>query len=245
MSEPLIRLSKIMSERGICSRREADLYIESGDVLVNGQVVDTLGARISPDAEIELRAYAKKKQGKKATIILNKPLGYVSTQPESGYSPAIDLVTAENQYQVEKGPKFDPYHRKKLAVAGRLDIDSKGLLILTQDGVIVKKIIGENAEMEKEYLVRVEGVINPEKIKQLRFGLSLDEKELKSASVELLEEGLLKFILTEGKKRQIRRMCELVDLKVVGLKRVRIGPIKLGQLPEGMWCYIDKELFDN
>jgi len=226
-----IRLSKLMSERKICSRRDADRYIEEGLVRVNGEIVTTLGTKVASDAKIELD-----NKRKPLTVLLNKPIGFVSTQPEKGYRAAIELITPNNQVGNKKVevPKF-----KMLSVAGRLDIDSKGLLVLTQDGVIAKQLIGENSQMQKEYLVRVEGVITEEKIARLSFGLSLDGKKLQPAKIKRLENQLLQFILTEGKKRQIRRMCELVGLQVIGLKRVRIGKVLLGDLPEGKWRVLD------
>lgn len=237
MEEKLVRLSKLMGERGIASRREADVYIAAGLVLVDGVVVSTLGTKVSPDAEITLKKQARQNQDSKVTIILNKPLGYVSTQPEKGYRAAIELITAQNQYG-EDSRAFYPQVTKNLNVAGRLDIDSKGLLLLSQDGTVVKKIIGPDADLEKEYLVGVEGIITKQVLQKLRFGLSLDGKALKPAIVDELEPQLLRFILREGKKRQIRRMCEMVQLKVVKLKRVRIGRILLGKLPEGSWRFL-------
>ena len=238
MKKPLQRLSKIMSLRGICSRREADRFIEAGQVSVNGQVVSELGTKIRDDADIQLLAQAKKYQSNKVTILLNKPIGYVSTQPEKEYPEALDLITPANQYKKDKGPKFEPAHLRKLAVAGRLDIDSKGLLILTQDGAIAKKIVGAESEVEKEYLVRVEGEITELAVRKLKKGLSLDGEALKFAKIEVIEAGLMKFIITEGKKRQIRRMCELVKLRVISLKRVRVGSVVLADLPEGKWRFL-------
>lgn len=220
----LIRLSKLLSERGICSRREADRYIEKGLVLVDGHVISELGTKVPLDAKIELKQEARKEQKNKVTLILNKPIGYVSTQPEKGYKAAIELIP--KKYQAN------------LSTAGRLDIDSKGLLVFTQDGTVVKKLIGPDSNMEKEYLVRVEGVINPSIIKRLTYGLKLDGAALKRAKVKQLESNVLQIILHEGKKRQIRRMCELVGLQVVGLKRVRVGQVRLGNLPEGKWRFL-------
>lgn len=221
-----------MSRRGICSRREADRIIESGQVLVDGIVVSTLGTKVREDADIQLLSKAKQEKAGKVTVLLNKPIGYVSTQGEKGYPEAIELITAANQH---KGTRFSPGFLKKLAVAGRLDIDSKGLLLFTQDGALAKKIIGENSSIEKEYLVRIEGNLTDQHLQKLRKGLSLDGEKLKPAVVEVLSDGLLKFILIEGKKRQIRRMCEMVKLHVTGIKRVRIGNINLADLPEGKW----------
>ena len=234
----LVRLSKLMTERGICSRREADAYIEQGLVFVNGERVQELGFKVTRDVHVELAAKAQRKQDELVTIILNKPIGYVSAQPEPGYEPAIRLLTKEN-FNGTKDPRVIPQKMQSLAVAGRLDIDSQGLLIFTEDGRLAKKIIGENSEIEKEYLVRVEGVLPKDKLQLLRYGLELDGKKLKEAHVEWINEDQLRFVLTEGRKRQVRRMCEIVGLQVKGLKRVRVGRLMLGKLPEGKWRFLE------
>lgn len=233
-----VRLSKVMSERGLCSRREADLWIERGWVFVNGVQVSELGSRIDPDADITVSQEAKKDQAKAVTILLHKPVGYVSGQPEPGSVPAVTLVTAENQVPQSGGPEFKPWMLRGLAPAGRLDIDSTGLLVLTSDGRVAKRLIGEDSDTEKEYLVRVSGQMIEGGLDLLRHGLELDGKPLKQAWVKQLNEDQLHFILKEGKKRQIRRMCELVGLRVIGLKRVRIGRIRLGDLPVGQWRFL-------
>lgn len=238
MSEELVRLSKLMAQRGICSRREADVFIEQGLVIVDGEVINQLGTKVSPDSEIRLARQASQQQNKLVTIILHKPIGYVSAQPEDNYQPAIKLITRANQFG-ESRMKLWPEHLKGLAVAGRLDIDSQGLLLFTQDGRIAKKIIGDNGKIEKEYIVRVEGLLPNNKLQLLRHGLELDGKPLKPAKVEWINDDQLRFILTEGKKRQIRRMCEMVGLRITGLKRVRIGRLKLGNLPEGKWRFLE------
>lgn len=240
MSDEKVRLSKLMAERGICSRREADDYIARGLVLVNGEKIDQLGTKVDPNVKITLEAQALKQQKRLATIILNKPVGYVSAQPEPQYTPAIRLLTPDNQFGDSK-QRLTPDHLKGIAVAGRLDIDSQGLLLFTQDGRIAKKIIGEDSKIEKEYIVRVQGQLAPNGLKLLNHGLSLDGKALKPAKVEWINEDQLRFVLQEGKKRQIRRMCELVGLKVTGLKRVRVGKLRLGKLPEGKWRFLEDD----
>lgn len=244
-SDQKIRLSKLMSERGLCSRREADDYISRGLVSVDGVVVSELGFKVFPDCKITLSAEAMRQQKNLVTIMLNKPIGYVSNLPEPGYEPAIRLITEDNQYflNTQTKIKLKMGDLKNIAVTGRLDIDSQGLLLFTQDGRLAKKIIGENSAVEKEYLVRVtyegpEKKLPTEKLNLLRHGLELDGEKLKPAQVDWINEDQLKFILKEGKKRQIRRMCELVQLKVKGLKRVRIGQLKLGDLPEGQWRFV-------
>ena len=234
-----IRLSKLMSEQGLCSRREADSYIARGWVLVDGVRITELGTRILPTQKITLDKSAEAKQGARVTILLNKPIGFVSSQAEKGYKPAVSLICAESRYRDDRSKhSYSPAHLMGLAPAGRLDIDSLGLLVLTQDGRIAKQLIGEDSEIEKEYLVRVEGKLPASGLKLLNHGLSLDEEALKPAVVSWQNEDQLCFVLKQGKKRQIRRMCELVGLKVVGLKRIRIGRVKLGDLPIGKWRYL-------
>lgn len=236
-----MRLSKRMAQLGLCSRREADNYIEQGWVKVNG-VAAVLGQKVTLVDRIDLDRQVHQKQAARVTILLNKPVGYVSAQAEHGYDTAASLITAANHWSGDTSRiKFDKYHAYSLAPAGRLDIDSTGLLVLTQDGRVAKRIIGETSDIDKEYLVRVEGELSEEGLKKLNHGLSLDGKALQPAKVTWQNEDQLRFVLREGKKRQIRRMCELVGLHVVGLKRIRIGKIKLGQLPQGQWRYLHED----
>lgn len=236
-SEP-IRLSKRMAELGICSRREADHYIEQGWVLVNG-VIAVLGQKVTPSDRIDLNKAAHEAQANRVTILLNKPVGFVSAQAEKGYRSAAELITPENHWEGDLSRiRFQASHLRGLAPAGRLDIDSVGLLVLTQDGRIAKKLIGDKSESEKEYLVRVKGKLSEEGLQLLNHGLSLDGEKLRPAKVTRQNEDQLRFILKQGKKRQIRRMCELVGLRVTGLKRIRMGKVKLGALPPGKWRYL-------
>jgi 23S rRNA pseudouridine2604 synthase len=239
-SQPdLPRLSKLMAERGICSRREADEWIVNGWVMVDGAIIETLGTRVQPDANIIISGYAKEHQSESVTIILNKPVGYVSGQAEDGYEPAVVLIHPDNQWAEDPVDKaFQRGFLKGLAPAGRLDIDSTGLLVLTQDGRVARQLIGDDSNIEKEYLVRVEGELSEAGLKKLNHGLELDGVQLKPAKVSWQNEDQLRFVLREGRKRQIRRMCELVGLHVVGLKRVRIGSVNLGKLPQGQWRYL-------
>ena len=270
------RLNKRMAELGLCSRREADAWIKQGWVRVNGQVAG-MGMQVKPSDRITVDQAAEQRQQQQVTILLHKPMGYVSGQAEDGHQPAITLIQARNHWAGDPSRiRFSPSQLRGLAPAGRLDIDSTGLLVLTQDGRVARQLIGEDAEMEKEYLVRVAytghentaaavaasatygGKTNPlsaigendritsnvqavfpaAQLERLRHGLSLDGKPLKPARVEWQNPEQLRFVLTEGKKRQIRRMCEQVGLKVVGLKRIRMGRVTLGQLPAGQWRYL-------
>lgn len=233
-----VRLSKLMAQRGICSRREADDYISRGLVFVDGEPVSVLGTKVLAHQRIELAAEAQQQQHELVSILINKPIGYVSGQPEDGYKPAVELITPENRWAESKGPALKREHLRGLAPAGRLDIDSKGLIVFTQDGRLAKRLTGENSELEKEYLVRVAGKLDDGDLALLRHGLMLDAKALKPAHVEWMNADQLRFVLKEGRKRQIRRMCDMVRLKVVGLKRVRIGKVMLGKLPEGQWRFL-------
>ena len=246
MSDEGIRLSKRMTELGMCSRREADEYIERGWVKVDGKVINILGSRVLPDQQITLEAPAQAAQAARVTILLNKPVSFVSGQAERGYKPASVLVIPDNHWDGDlSGQRFHPAHLRGLAPAGRLDIDSVGLLVLTQDGRVAKTLIGENSDVEKEYLVRVSGRLSEEGLRLLNHGLELDDAPLKPAVVAWQNADQLRFILKEGKKRQIRRMCEQVGLQVEGLKRIRIGNVRLGQLPTGRWRYLaTNESFD-
>ena len=238
-----LRLSKRMSELGLASRREADEWIARGWVRVDGRVVSELGSRVLPEQRITIDSKARHQQAQLVTVLLNKPVGYVSGQAEDGYQPARVLVTPDRQWRDDRsGIRFLPQHLRCLVPAGRLDIDSVGLLVLTQDGRIARQLVGEDSGIEKEYLVRVatkSGLpLPPESLALLRHGLELDGEALLPAGVEWANDNQLRFVLKEGKKRQIRRMCEAVGMQVLGLKRVRIGAIALAALPAGQWRYL-------
>lgn len=217
-------------------------------VLVDGERIDTLGTKVRADQRIEIDSNARAAQAAQVTILLHKPVGYVSGQAEDGYAPAATLVTRENHWSGDRSPlRFSPQHLRALAPAGRLDIDSTGLLVLTQNGRVAKQLIGEQSDIDKEYLVRVrfgertadiERHFPAESLAKLRHGLELDGVPLKPAMVSWQNGEQLRFVLREGKKRQIRRMCELVGLEVIGLKRVRMGRVMLGALPQGEWRYL-------
>ncbi len=234
-----IRLNKAMAQKGLCSRREADEYIAKGLVRVDGQIIRELGVKVYSHQKIELVEKAQRQQSEKVTIVLNKPVGYVSGQPEDDHKPAVVLITKENQHEGESSLRRE--HFDGLAPAGRLDIDSRGLLVFTQNGTVAKQLIGEDSEIEKEYLVRVRGNVTPEIIEKLQYGLSLDGKPLKRAKIRQTRDDFLVFVLTEGKKRQVRRMCELVGLEVLSLLRLRIGNVELGDLPEGKWRFLNPD----
>jgi len=223
------RVNKWLASEGVCSRREAEELIAQGLVSIDGARVDDPGRKISPGQSI---AVIQGQAPPQITAVLNKPVGFVSSQPEGDQVPAARLLTRENLIgQVAQMPTL----RTSLAPLGRLDQDSRGLLLLSEDGVLAKALIGEESKLDKEYLVRVVRPITERKVALLRHGLALDGRQLKPARIEIVEDQRLRFILNEGRKRQIRRMCELVELQVTDLLRIRIGPLKLANLGEGKW----------
>ncbi len=232
-SEPQ-RINKWLAQNGVCSRREAEDLIARGLVSIDGVAVMDAGHKIAPGQTLVLSDGAL---GAHTSVVIHKPVGIVSAQPEGDQVPAARLLRPENQWG-DKGPI--PGSKQTLPALGRLDQDSRGLLILSDDGVLAKAIIGPESTLEKEYRVRVRGEITDEKLDWLRHGLELDGRQLKPARVAA-KGDLMGFILREGRNRQIRRMCELVDLEVYDLLRVRIGPLVLGELPEGMWRHLASE----
>lgn len=223
------RVNKWLAGEGVCSRREAEALIAKGVVRIDGERVDDPGRKIAHGQMLEVSEASAKAQ---ISVVLNKPIDFVSAQPEGAQIPAARLLTRAN---LVGSAAHMPTPRTSLAPLGRLDQDSRGLLLLSEDGVLARAVIGPQSLLDKEYLVRVEGRIDDQKLSLLRHGLSLDRRQLKPAKVTRIEPQLLRFILTEGRNRQIRRMCELVDLDVADLQRVRIGPLMLGDLPEGKW----------
>jgi len=232
-----VRLNKFMGQAGLCSRREADALIAGGLVSVDGEVVADAGRKLLPGQTLTLSERATAALAEGVTIVMHKPVGYVSGQPEPGKVPAVRLLTAANRVGEGAVPAADA----SLPPIGRLDEDSRGLLLLSSDGVVAKAVIGPESDLDKEYLVRVTGDITEKKLKILRHGLMLDGRQLRPAYVSRMESFRLKFILREGRNRQIRRMCEMVDLEVIDLIRVRIGPLKLDNLPEGKWRMLSAE----
>ena len=226
------RVNKWLAQSGVCSRREAEGLIAQGLVFIDGERVDDAGRKILPGQTLTLDDGAASQLDARLTVIYNKPVGIVSGQPEPGETPAVSMIRRGNVF----GPAdVFPDRDSGLAPVGRLDKDSHGLLILSNDGVLAKAIIGPESDLEKEYHVRVRGELFEEKIAWLRHGLELDGRKLKPARVTQTSAQSLTFILKEGRNRQIRRMCYMCELTVVDLLRVRIGSLSLGNLPEGQW----------
>ena len=236
-----VRLNKWLGQTGVCSRREAEALIAAGMVTIDGESVTDAGRKIEPGQTLTLNDRGEAALASGVTILIHKPLGYVSGQPEPDKIPAVRLLTAENLV----GEGTPPAEDASLPPIGRLDEDSRGLLMLSSDGVVAKAVIGPQSKLDKEYLVRIEGDVTEKKLALLRRGLMLDGRILKYARVSRMEQNRLRFILTEGRNRQIRRMCEMVDLEVTDLLRIRVGPIHLNNLPEGRWRMITNQERDS
>ena len=233
-----VRVNKWLAQSGVCSRREADALIEQGLVRIDGETITSAGHKIEPGQTLTLDQDGAAALDARMTILYHKPIGIVSGQPEPGETPAIRMIRRANVF----GPAdIYPGFETKLAPVGRLDKDSHGLLILSEDGVLAKAIIGPESDLEKEYRVVVRGEIFEEKLKWLRHGLELDGRKLKPAKVVQTGDQTLTFILKEGRNRQIRRMCDMCELRVTDLYRVRIGSLRIGNLPEGQWRYMTPE----
>ncbi len=226
------RVNRWLAQSGVCSRREAEGLIARGLVSIDGETVEDVGRKILPGQTLTLADVATADLGAAMTLMIHKPVGIVSSQPEGEQIPAVRLITRDTLWGAS--PAI-PGRDSRLAPVGRLDMDSRGLLILSEDGVVAKAVIGPDSLLEKEYVVTVTGQITDARLALLRHGLALDGRQLRPARVTQEGPRTLRFVLTEGRNRQIRRMCELVDLWVADLYRVRIGPLTLGDLPEGRW----------
>ncbi len=222
------RVNRWLAQSGVCSRREAEGLIAQGLVTIDGEVVQDVGRKILPGQTLTLADRAQARLETALSIVFHKPRGIVSSQPEPGQTPAVRLLTREAQWgQDGRVPGPD----SKLAPLGRLDMESRGLLLMSEDGVLAKAIIGPASHLEKEYRVAVMGELTEAKLALLRHGLQLDGRQLRPAEVDLISDMRLRIVLKEGRNRQIRRMCEAVELKVVDLFRVRVGPLTLGDMP--------------
>lgn len=219
-----MRLNKYIASLNIASRREADKLIKDGKVKVNGNIVNNPAIQVEEKDKIicEIEDY----KSEKIYIKLNKPIGYVVSNNKKEGKPIYILLDEK---------------LKNLYPVGRLDKDSKGLILFTNDGIFSRKIIGENSDCEKEYYVKLNDNISDGALKKLEFGISLDGKKLKPAIVKRVSKNSFNIILKEGKNRQIRRMCEKVGFEVILLKRIRIAEIYLNELKEGDFEYLTKE----
>jgi 23S rRNA pseudouridine2605 synthase len=226
------RLQKVLAAAGIASRRRAERLILEGRVSVNGRVVRSLGNKVEPSRDrIVVDGKVVRLPETHSYLLVNKPAGVLTTVTDPFNRPTvIDLV--KQQVADAEG------QRRRLYPIGRLDLESEGLLLLTDDGELTNRVTHPSTGLEKEYLVRVRGELTAPKLEVLRQGLVLEGKRTAPATVTVVRrEGpataLLRFILHEGRKRQVRKMCAAVGLEVLRLVRVRVGPITLGSLRPG------------
>lgn len=223
-----MRIQKYLSEQGICSRREAEEYISRGFVTVNGTVIREMGVQIDPATDtVELlhNTPTGNSTDKKTTVILNKPRGIVCSRNSDEGKTVFDLF-----------PQFE-----SLNIVGRLDKESDGLLLISDDGVIARKVTGDKHETEKEYEVRVQEHLTAQKIAPFEQGVVLEDGPTLPAQAWVIDNHTFRIILREGRKHQIRRMCESVHLTVTNLTRVRIGSITLGDLKQGAFRKLSSE----
>jgi 23S rRNA pseudouridine2604 synthase len=223
-----MRINKFISETGFCSRREADRLIEAKRVTINGQVAE-LGSTVNETdiVKVDNKEIGEKK--KSIYIALYKPVGITSTTDREIEGNIVDFVN----------------HPERIFHIGRLDKDSEGLILLTNDGDIVNEILRAENNHEKEYIVTVNKKITDEFIYRMANGVRILGKITKKCHVEKIDDRAFKIILTQGLNRQIRRMCSVFGYKVTRLKRIRIMNIQLGDLKVGQWRYLTKEELDK
>lgn len=213
-----MRINKFISETGICSRREADAYIQARRVTINGDTAE-LGSTVEPGDIVKIDGKQIGKKRKQVYIALNKPVGITSTTERHVRGNIVDFVN----------------HKERIFPIGRLDKDSQGLILLTNDGDIVNKILRAENNHEKEYIVTVDKPITDSFLQGMASGVRILGTKTKPCKVRRVSDTVFKIILTQGLNRQIRRMCQAFGYKVVKLKRIRIMNIKLGGLKIGEW----------
>jgi len=222
----LIRLQKFLSIAGICSRRKGEEHILSGDVRVNGEVVTELGTKVDPCRDrVEFKGKPVKVRQKTVYIALNKPRGYVTSCNQKKEKIVLDLIDL----------------KERIYPVGRLDKDSTGLLLLTNDGAVHQKLSHPSYDHEKEYDVTVASTIHDRELRKMSDGLTILGSKTRPAVITRISARRFRIVLQEGRNRQIRRMVEKVGNRVTRLKRIRISDIKLNSLKEGDWRYLTEK----
>ena len=224
------RLQKYLAECGVASRRKCEEYILQGKVKVNNKIITELGTKINPEKDkVTFEGKEVKKENQKVYILLNKPIGYVTTAEEQfGRDKVLDLVKV----------------KERIVPVGRLDMYTSGALILTNDGEFVYKVTHPKHEITKTYTVTIHGIITKQEVEQLSNGVKIDDYITKPAKVKILktdeEKNISRIEITihEGKNRQVRKMCEAIDKKVIALHRSKIGNIGVKDLKLGQWRYL-------
>lgn len=225
------RLQKYMAKCGVASRRKCEELILQGKVKVNGVAIDTLGTKVDPSSDkVEVNNKLIKLEENKVYIMLNKPEGYVTTNSdEKGRKTILDIVKVN----------------ERIYPIGRLDFDSSGLLLLTNDGDVYNKIIHPRVNIDKKYVALVKGIFTQDEMKKFREGVNIGDYVTSDAEIKILDRYSnsckVEIIIHEGKNRQIRRMCSALGHEVVSLKRVSVGEVKLGSLQKGDWRYLEED----
>ncbi|MEA3225947.1 MAG: pseudouridine synthase [Planctomycetota bacterium] len=222
------RLNKFLAQRGYCSRRAADRLIEAGEVRINDRVA-VLGDTVEPDDEVIVAGQVYLEQPEPIHIMLNKPVGFITTTDQNKPDNVISLVGL----------------KERVFPVGRLDVESSGLLILTNDGELAERMTHPRYGHEKEYLVKIADEISEDGLTKLRQGVRLDGKRTLRARVKRVSPNRFSISIKEGRNRQIRRMCETIGCHVLALKRVRVHTLKLGRLSVGSWRPMTKEEIEN
>ncbi|MCP2239267.1 MAG: Pseudouridylate synthase RsuA, specific for 16S rRNA U516 and 23S rRNA U2605 [Thermoanaerobacterium thermosaccharolyticum] len=225
------RLQKYLAECGIASRRKSEQLILDGKIKVNGTVIKNLGIKIDPDKDIvEYDGRVVTKVQHNIYIMLNKPTGFITTvKDQFGRPSVLDIIKIKD----------------RIYPVGRLDCDTSGLLLLTNDGDIANKLMHPKHEIDKVYIAKIRGIPDDKDLDRFRNGLLLDNRLTAKAKIEILKkinnDALVKIVIHEGRNRQIRRMCELIGHPVMTLKRIKIGDLELGNLKVGQWRYLNGE----
>ena len=225
-----LRLNKYIASTGACSRRKAEEYIISGRVSINGKIVTELGTQVGSNDVVCIDGKEIVLEERKVYIMLNKPIGYVTTAKEQfNRKSVLDIVKV----------------KERIYPVGRLDMDSEGLLLLTNDGDFANNIIHPTKHIAKRYEVLLKEEITETMIKKLRDGVDIGGYTTRRAVIEKIKDNIVHITITEGKNRQVRRMCEAVGNKVVNLKRISIGKLELGELKTGTYIELIKEDIDK
>lgn len=222
----MLRLNKFIANSGYCSRRKAEEYILAGKVKINGKIVEELGTMVNEEKDkVAINGKNIYLEDDNVYIMLNKPIGYVTTNNEQfGRKSTSDIVKV----------------KKRVFPIGRLDMNTEGLLLFTNDGDFANKLTHPSHSITKTYIVKVKGELTDEKIEILRSGVDIGDYVTKEASVDKIEDDKLKIVISEGKNRQVRRMCEALNLKVLALKRTKIGNLELGDLQLRKYRFLKK-----
>ncbi len=244
----MIRLQKHIADLGICSRRKAEVLITEGKVKVNRKIITELGTKVDPAVDVVEVAYvAPKKKSETVYIALHKPVDIISSASSDQGVSVIDLITPENYLRQKfKEEAAERIEGARLYPVGRLDKDSEGLIILTNDGALTNQLTHPSFEHEKEYDITIEKPLSKDAISMLEKGMQLEDGFAKGIKVvntqKFGRKAIISVVLTEGKNRQLRKMFGRLGYHVEALKRTRMGGVTLGTIPQGRWKFVEKSM---